>query len=857
MIKFRLLGPLELHGEDGTEIRSVLAQPKRLALLVYLALASPGGFQRRDRLLALFWPDVDEERARVALRQAVRYLRRSLGKGVLVNRGEEELGIAADTLWCDAVEFERVLSTGDAAGALGLYRGDLLSGFHVSDAVDFEHWLDAERSRFRERAAAAAWSAAERCEAAGELTSAVMWGKRAAALAPQDERIVQRLTALLDRSGDRAGAIRIYEEFARRLREEYEIEPSPETRARIEEIRLREEPRVEAVIESSAADPPAADPAAQPVEPLAKRTRAARGAAAAGLSASVRRLALMGAVAILTLAGLAYALLPHSAAPELAPHRVFVAPLENHTGDASLDAVGSMAADWIIQGLSRTGLSEVVPITAALVADRYVAGLPDLTDAAARIRSLGRETGAGTVVSGAFYRQGDTLLFQARITDAVAGRVLHAIDPVAAPAGSPLDGIDLLRTRVLAALAPLSDRRETHARALGSPPTYEAYAAYIAGMEAFVRGDLQAALRHYERSAAADTMYPMPRIAAAIAQMNLGSYAIADSTVKNVARSRDALGPFEAATLDMVQGWLRGNNAEAYEAVVRQARMAPGSIGHYQVAEQARRLNRPREALRVLAALGPERGELRGWRPYWRELTVAHHMLGSHRQELRDARRAREQYPDYASVALFEARALAALGRVEELDRRIAERMTSAHGNTPSAGALMSAAAAELRAHGHREPAAELNRRALTWYEQRPEEEQKSAAHRLALGRALYAAERWIEAEALYRRLAEEQPAEIDVQGYLGTLAARRGDRVEAERIAGWLQEVRQPYLLGNNTYWRACIAALLGEHEQAVHLLRDAIGQGVPFSLDFHVDIDLDPLRGYPSFRELMRHRG
>ena len=40
MIEFRLLGSVDLKGPEGT-LRSVLAQPKRVALLAYLAVAKP------------------------------------------------------------------------------------------------------------------------------------------------------------------------------------------------------------------------------------------------------------------------------------------------------------------------------------------------------------------------------------------------------------------------------------------------------------------------------------------------------------------------------------------------------------------------------------------------------------------------------------------------------------------------------------------------------------------------------------------------------------------------------------------------------------------------------------------------
>jgi DNA-binding SARP family transcriptional activator len=60
------------------------------------------------------------------------------------------------------------------------------------------------------------------------------------ALAPDDEGEARNLMELLGRLGDRAGAVQAYEEFARRLRIEYEIEPAPETLAMITAVRARQ-----------------------------------------------------------------------------------------------------------------------------------------------------------------------------------------------------------------------------------------------------------------------------------------------------------------------------------------------------------------------------------------------------------------------------------------------------------------------------------------------------------------------------------------------------------------------------------------------------------------------------------------
>ena len=242
MIHLRVIGALSLRGSDGQEIEPVLRRPKYLALLTYLAVASPQGFHRKDTLVALLWPELDQVHARSALRSAVHYLRRKLGAGVIAARGEEELSVDATTLWSDVAEFETALDAGRAHLALDLYRGDFLSGFHVSEAPDFEHWLDQVRDRLRRHAADAASRLAEFEQRQGNLIASLEWMRRAVEVSNYEEEKVRHFIELLADAGDRAGALRIYRDLRRRLAADLDVEPSPATKALVDEIRSLQPP---------------------------------------------------------------------------------------------------------------------------------------------------------------------------------------------------------------------------------------------------------------------------------------------------------------------------------------------------------------------------------------------------------------------------------------------------------------------------------------------------------------------------------------------------------------------------------------------------------------------------------------
>src|SRR6266508_890451 len=170
MIELRLLGTLHLTDAAGREVKSLLTRPRRLALLAYLAAATPRGLRRRDTLLALFWPELAQEHARAALRQALHILRGALGADAVVTRGDEEIGLDEARVWCDVAAFDAAVAAEQFDRALELHRGP--------------------------------------------LPAALEWARRATRLEPHGEEALRTLIALLDRAGDRAGAVAAYDEFA-------------------------------------------------------------------------------------------------------------------------------------------------------------------------------------------------------------------------------------------------------------------------------------------------------------------------------------------------------------------------------------------------------------------------------------------------------------------------------------------------------------------------------------------------------------------------------------------------------------------------------------------------------------------
>lgn len=236
-ITLRLLGGTELIGTDGQSLAPLLAQPKRFALLAHLVLSQPSRMHRRDSLLAMFWPELDDERARGALSQALSFLRRALGDGVVVSRGTEEIGIDTERIDCDVSRFERAVEAGEHERAVALYRGHLLDAFHVDECPAFADWLDGERRRLRERAARSARAMAAAANRGDDVSVSVLSARRALLLAPYDEAALCGLMISMELAGRRGHAIEEYTAFVTRLDADLGVEPSTELRALAEAIR--------------------------------------------------------------------------------------------------------------------------------------------------------------------------------------------------------------------------------------------------------------------------------------------------------------------------------------------------------------------------------------------------------------------------------------------------------------------------------------------------------------------------------------------------------------------------------------------------------------------------------------------
>jgi TolB-like protein/DNA-binding SARP family transcriptional activator len=415
MYSLRVLGGLSLEDAAGP-VTSRATQRRRLAMLAMLARA-PQRTLSRDRLIAYLWPESDTEQARHLLSVALYEMRKGLAEELLVARGDEVV-LDSERVRVDAEAFERALDGGEPETAVALYAGAFLDGFFLSDAPEFERWVEGERQRLEHRYRDALERVAEAHGAAGDARGAVEAWRRVAALDPYSSRIALQLMRALATAGDRAGALQHARVHELLLREEFGTSPDAEVTALAE--RLREEPGVppsSPPVAPSAPPPPVREVEAEaPAEPAAAipSTPAAPSLppppAPPARPRRVRRLALAavvgGAVAV---GGLWMAVGRQPETPSIA-----VLPFSDLSPGRDFEYFGEGLAEEILDALSRVEGLDVAARTSSFVLRQR--GM-DVVEVGERLR-------VRSVLEGSVRRSGDRLRVRVGLVDEGSGDYL-------------------------------------------------------------------------------------------------------------------------------------------------------------------------------------------------------------------------------------------------------------------------------------------------------------------------------------------------------------------------------------------------------------------------------------------------
>jgi YVTN family beta-propeller protein len=242
-MEFRILGPLEIVGENGP---ITLHRGKEQALLSFMLL-HPNEVLPSERLIDELWDGRPPATAPKILQNAVSQLRKVLGEGRVETRPPGYVfNLEPDEL--DAERFERLASEGRSEEALALWRGPPLIELRE------ERFAEDARRRLEEERLAVLEDRIDGDLAAGRCAPLVPELEQLVAEHPLRERMHGQLMRALYASGRQADALEAYRRARRTLDQELGLTPGPELQE-LERKILQQDPAL-----SRAAPPPRSAP---------------------------------------------------------------------------------------------------------------------------------------------------------------------------------------------------------------------------------------------------------------------------------------------------------------------------------------------------------------------------------------------------------------------------------------------------------------------------------------------------------------------------------------------------------------------------------------------------------------------
>lgn len=227
-LKLLLLGPPGL--EQGGQLVH-LATRKALGLLAFVAVERSGA--SRSQLAYLLWPEKAEEQARASLRQELSRLGQSLGRA-LQKPSQQLLRLDPTIIQVDLWDFWDAIRAGQPRKALELYRGPFLQGLQLRETAAFEGWQAQIRQETQQHYLQCLLALAAAEEQAGRLGEALALWRQAIVIDPLAERPYLEAMRLSELLGDRAGALRLYQNMEQALADELGLAPSPEAQALVQ-----------------------------------------------------------------------------------------------------------------------------------------------------------------------------------------------------------------------------------------------------------------------------------------------------------------------------------------------------------------------------------------------------------------------------------------------------------------------------------------------------------------------------------------------------------------------------------------------------------------------------------------------
>ncbi len=519
---------------------------------------------------------------------------------------------------------------------------------------------------------------------------------------------------------------------------------------------------------------------------------------------------------------------------------------ENHTGDAGLDHVSQMASHWITKELSVSSNANVVSYETGSEMIQ-MAGLGIGTSEGQR--KYENLTGAVNIVQGDYLLTGSkgdsSMLMTAYIKNLHSGHKVLAMNDVYCDEAIPLNCIKAMSDQIKGYWASRGDKVLT-------PPTYEAYKAYLAARKAWRSSDTTFVFEQLKKAITLDPLFIDPYFLMLDYYWNLHTAAATQAASDTLEAMQNRFTDMDDRSANLIKyhtADIEGRNKDTYDYFLNEYKVEPKDlfINNDAMLLALMYKHNPRQALRFFNDIPFDSLYVDGC-DYCAE-------------RLEDAMWAALDLDSMSMADVLAPKINNALYALRSYGYLIMYNVWKM--DTAAVNQLLVKAKNDNKLNGDwRLLIFQTSRFFLlrdqadlsSWYAKKAILAYQSSGGRM-LGRSYYLDHQYDKAKTIYLQVINKNPKNATYISELGMIYARQGNKEAAMKIIGELETLRSPYEYGSTEYYQGRIYAILGDLDTATHLLATAIDKGKKFEnwATFEHDPDLAMLKDFPAYQNLL----
>ena len=527
-------------------------------------------------------------------------------------------------------------------------------------------------------------------------------------------------------------------------------------------------------------------------------------------------------------------------------NKIAVLSFENNTMNSDLDVVGMMAVDWIIHGITRNEMGQVI---SPKVVEQYNEVMKASLISGSDNTVLTDYLKPGKVISGKYYLNDGKLMIQCSILDGQMNETLKTIAPVTCDVESPLMCIEELKQRLLGSLLGDEERWTVYEE---QPPNYEAYKMILEAEE--LDNTDPEFLRVMNEAIALDSNYFEPKMHRITYYYNIEDFATTDSLIQELAKD-DLKGSRQKNIVKLWNALIRGDNKKAFIYLKKEYKIEPDELNNNSstMVLALQFVNRPEAvdsiyneqvAMEHLDSLNCQTCEYRIF-----SKGMADIVLGKPQKPI-------EMFGDYGTVKEFYwIKDVLLYAYVRMGDREAVDEILSTIKLTGDediwrdkyllVGKQYLVAGEKERAFGYFD---RLLRSLDKEFEELTGRQQEQKAY------SLFYREKYEQAAAYFQSLAADNPESVDINSFWAMSLLRSERFAEAEKVMMDLEAMRAAYQYGSVDYAMARYYALEGNADLVIQYLIRAVAAGKRFNPGtYRDDVLMQPYVEMEGFKNVL----